>query len=447
MKNLKEELRIKKAEIDDIEVPDELEDRLRNAIGRAEKGKNTRNKGRFTRYRAMIAAALVIVFLGAYNYDALAYYGKKIMGYDRIVEGSIKELNDMGRGQEINKTYTFKDGSQVTLSGIMLDENQLVVLYRVKADSEEKVVDFLDCEIRGAVKKYMHHSGYGQLSDDRKEAVYLQKFDAPDFYEKTLTFSTTLSDKGVHTGETGTITFSLDRNKAMMRVVKQDINQTVDMDGLKVTLKSITATQMSTVLEGHIDTSKSDSKFNFTNSGLGSGSILNIGLKETYIKDGKTETGVISSTSQSISDKGAGIDFKYEYDGLYSDIQGLFIDIQNVENMTSVDREIPVSSGSRDIEVTKITGELVIKEVRVENGKTVVVFNSPKDVEFDTALMIGGIQVNTIDKKSGSIVSGSRELTEKTYTFDGTGSDMKLMFKTLSHIVPVQKEIEVKINK
>ncbi len=61
--------------------------------------------------------------------DTLAYYGKKLIGYDMVMNGTLQELNQLGKGQEIGEAYTFQNGVTLSLDGIMLDGNQLLAFY------------------------------------------------------------------------------------------------------------------------------------------------------------------------------------------------------------------------------------------------------------------------------------------------------------------------------
>lgn len=42
--------------------------------------------------------------------DTLAFYGKKLIGYESVMNGTLKELNQLGKGQIIGKSHTFSRG-------------------------------------------------------------------------------------------------------------------------------------------------------------------------------------------------------------------------------------------------------------------------------------------------------------------------------------------------
>ena len=107
------------------------------------------------RHRVLAAVILLMVLISGLNYDVFAFYGKKILGYDQITSGSFKELNELGRGQEINKSYKFKNGTEVIVDGVMFDKNKLSIMYRIKGESKEKIQDLsMPPSLNGMFKNY-----------------------------------------------------------------------------------------------------------------------------------------------------------------------------------------------------------------------------------------------------------------------------------------------------
>ena len=102
MNNVEKELNKKREELDNIEIPDELESRLRQVLDTIPIKRKSLN------YKTLIATvAIVILFIG-YNVDAISYYGKKLIGYDHVMNSTLKELNKLGKGQVIdNPSVTY----------------------------------------------------------------------------------------------------------------------------------------------------------------------------------------------------------------------------------------------------------------------------------------------------------------------------------------------------
>ncbi len=117
MREVEKMLNENKNDIDQIKVPKELEERLSSALNNH---KPTKAKRKYVKVR--IAVAFIAVLLIGYNIDTLAFYGKQLIGYDQVMNGTLKELNELGKGQMIDKSHTFEDGVIITLDGIMIDE-------------------------------------------------------------------------------------------------------------------------------------------------------------------------------------------------------------------------------------------------------------------------------------------------------------------------------------
>lgn len=421
---------MKKHDIDNIEVPDELEERLRGALEKSERKPEKRNW--LIRHKLIAALLAFVLFLGAANHNALAYYGKKILGYNQVTYGSIKELNEQGMGQEINKTYTFKNGTTVTLNGAMLDENKLIIMYKIKGngiEASEIASEYSSTEIKGRLKSYSSISGYGQSSNDKKEISYIQEYKSPSLFETTLTFELQSTSKDASNGEIGKITFNLDRNKAIKGTFKSTIMKSVVSEGIEYKFTTMTATPLSVVIQGNVTDDKAGAIFN--REGLKKQ--LDIELTETYIKDGKAVTENIPLKDFGTSSDLSGIKFKYEFDGLKSGLKSLTLNVVKTEDKKLVDKTIAVKDGTNNISVIQNSEELIIKNVKINGNKTYVTFNTPKDVAFDTALFIGDKQIQTLSSSINKIKVNGKDVNEKVYCFDGSGDTMKLMFKEISH--------------
>lgn len=442
MNDIEKKLRESKEYIDNLPVPEELEDRLKAALDTVPERKfNHRVRSLWLiRHKALAAILVFVFFLGIYNYDVFAYYGKKILGYDKVTFGSIKQLNEAGMGQEINESYRFKNGTEVFLDGIMMDDNKLVAMYRIKGDSEEKINGLNINSMKGLLKDCFPTGGYGRISDDKKEIAWVQEFQAPSFMDKTLTFRITSLTNDVSRGETAAISFRLDRSKAVKGMVKSSINKTIEMQNIKYRFTSLIATPMSVSIEGGIEVATDkDLKLYETADPKMARRNLKLELMETYVKDGQRVTENIPGNMSSMSTGNGKINFGFDFDGLKPGIQKLVLNFDKVEDMRIIDKNIDVNNGTEDVKVVSETDELIIKNVRVEGGNTLVTFSAESDVDFGAALFIGDEQAQELQQNSNQVPNSRR--VEKTYIFKGTGEHMKLMFKTLSHVTRVDKQI------
>ncbi len=99
MSNLEKKLREDGENIQSMKVPESLEDRLRNRLDIQPPQSHKRWKR-----PSLIAASLLFLLFFTFQFDTMAYYGKKILGYDDVLTDSLSELNEEGKGQVIDKS-------------------------------------------------------------------------------------------------------------------------------------------------------------------------------------------------------------------------------------------------------------------------------------------------------------------------------------------------------
>jgi len=442
MKKLEEQLKLKKLDIDNLKAPVELEERLRGALKLVQKSSNKYSF--FLGHKVIAAAILLLLIISGLNYDVFAYYGKKILGYDKVTAGSLKDLNEMGRGQEINKSYKFKDGTEFIVDGIMFDANKLTMMYRIKGDSEDKLSGISILSLKGMFKSYNYTGGIGTTSEDKKEITWLMDFDPPSIFNRnvTLSFYSTLKDSSQ--GEIGKISFKIDMNKAIKRVVKSNINKVVESQGIKYKFTTLSASPMSVLIDGTIEVGTQKDKQLFDNSNSSMGGIyreVNVELLESYLKEGKVITESIKSSGGNMGSNGDNIKFEDNFDGLKPNLKSLTLNVLSTDDTKYIDKKIDISKATINEKVVPNTEELIVKDVKVEDGNTIVTFIGDEDVIFDTALFIGETQAKELESTSQIIESKGIKALEKTYKFEGTGDTMQLMFKTISHRTMINKPI------
>ncbi|MGI6227572.1 MAG: DUF4179 domain-containing protein, partial [Peptococcales bacterium] len=127
MTEIEDMLRKQGEKIYQIEAPPEMEERMRLALENSSRRKRIRKM-----WFPKVAVLFMILFLFSSQIDTFAYYGKKLLGYDQVMTGTLRELNELGSGQTIGKSCSFKNGVSITLDGIMLDDNQMLVFYTMK---------------------------------------------------------------------------------------------------------------------------------------------------------------------------------------------------------------------------------------------------------------------------------------------------------------------------
>ena len=205
-----------------IDPSPEMEARLYQALENYQKRKRT---GKI--WFPKVAVLILTLFLLVSQIDTFAYYGKKLLGYDQVMTGTLKELNELGSGQTIGKSYTFKNGISVTLDGIMLDDNQMIVFYTIK-DPQGAVDDFYlhhSMSLKGLFKEYQMHNGQGNMNEEKTEMKNMFRFQTPLFFEKKLKLSFSLGEGAQR--EIGEIPFTLDWTKAMGHTIKKPLQEVI----------------------------------------------------------------------------------------------------------------------------------------------------------------------------------------------------------------------------
>jgi hypothetical protein len=443
MKNIEEILNLKKLEIDNIEVPEELEGRLRNALHlvEVETNKPTQKLYWLLRHKVMAAVILFMILISGLNYDVFAFYGKKILGYDQVTSGSFKKLNELGKGQEINESYKFKNGTEVIVDGVMFDKNKLSIMYSIKGESKEKIQDLSMLSLRGIFKTYNKSNGRGIMSDDGKEIKWIHNFEPPSILDRNVTFTFRSNADDISKGEKGKIRFKINMDKAIKREVNSVINKTIEAQGVKYNFTTLSATQMSVLIDGTIQVNSEEGKELFGGPINGVRRYLKVELLETYIKNGNPITEIIQEMGSSKGSSNNEIKFQYVFDGLKPNIKSLTLNVLSTDDMRFIDKNININISTKNERVVQDSEELLIKEVKEEDGNTIVTFIGQEDVIFDTALFIGEVQVKELEMNSKIIDDKGRKVLEKTYKFEGTAKDMNLMFKTLSHRSNINKLI------
>lgn len=394
MKDIEDVLKSERSEWDKIEAPADLENRLRSSLDN-----------------------ITLILMFSYSYDTLAYYGMKIMGYETIVHGSIQELYEEGAGQEIYRSYESGSGVEVTLDGIMYDENELVAF--IKVESSHLKVDEITLlmEINGLRPiRYPAQGGRGLEIDDTTQ-VWVHSFEAPAFYEKWLSLNLNIITPGG--SEQGSIDFTLDRRKAMKRMVRQYISAVpVELENLKIDFHSLTASRLSTTIEGVITTqAAADTR------AIGD-SYERPSLRfDVYVDDNLYDTAYVGLSPAGEKD------FSAEIMGLPADFQS--IDFRNFRlvRMEIIDRAVEIGEDTRNLSLHE---DLIITRVFGEGGHTIVGVRS-RGIPI-MGLFSGDKQLQAVEGSSYSNLPEEPQAVERLYRFEGWGEELTLRFKAINYL-------------
>lgn len=436
MKKLEVFLKDRKSEIEKIEAPEEMESRLLKAL----ETKASPTKHKKSKWKVKVASILVFTLLIGYNFDTLAFYGKKLIGFEKVMNGTLRELNELEKGQVVDKSYTLSNGVKVTLDGIMIDENQLLAFYTIKSPNKdvELVTHLSDANMKGIFSRYHNQSGQGETNEETREVKWISQFQSPHFFDKKLSFQFYLKVDGVL--EYGEIDFTLDRSKAMGHTLKKSIDKTIKADETNIYFKSLLVSPTQTRIEGSIQNLISLAKDKI----MGERFIFNH-LEINLIANGK----VIDRQSSGMSTNMKGTTFEIEYDTLPKDLESLQLELVSFSANHDVN-EIVAIDKSKENQNIEIRGQRIeINEVYEANGDTFITITTAENTVLTKVfLLIDGSKkelIETISSDYEKFLEG-RILHRRTLHFPGQGNELKFDIQKMAYEKVYNEKINIPLD-
>lgn len=349
---LEKRLAEEKKRMGDVKAPDELEGRLRMALEQVPK----RKKRTAPKWVAIVAALL---FLSAvsYNYNAFAYYGKKLLGFDDIMTGTLSELNDAGMGQAIDRTVMLQDGSQLQLEGMYSDKSQFVLYYTfINPEGVNLDPPYSFWNITGVLTKSFAVSGTWSLNDEETQLTGMQTFDAVSPFAKKLTLHVLEEVGEGQAMKEHEVSFPFNPNEAMETGWKQSIKKNVRVDQGTIRFDAITAAPSRTTITG---------KLKVNNFDRYPGALDGVKL----MADGKT----IDPQGAGVSSSWRGKTFDLHFDALPEGFTELELVVESFVGYTDVDATVPLKD-LIDEPVRMNEKELFVRKVeKTEKGIQVTI--------------------------------------------------------------------------
>jgi hypothetical protein len=432
---VEELLKKKKQALGQMEVPEEMEERLRFVL------RNLPLPRRGIKKWKMMIAACVLILLIATQSNTLAYYAKHLVGYNQIMNGTLQELNELGKGQSIGKDYYFKNGTQLTLDGIMLDDNQLIAFYTVKGvkGNLEQLTVF---GISGKKGDYYFSGSEGQLNNDGTEIKYVGSFEPPYFFEKDLSFRFSMTAAEFNRGveEFGEVAFQLDRDQAMGHILKKEIHQTLNIDGNRIRFESILASPTTTVIKGVIQY-----PWELAWDQIIGERIRPQKIDIRLLANGRDITKQGSGMKTDIT----GIRFSHQFDALSTPLEKLQIQVISFQADHDVQEKVEIIKDVQDQPIKILGQDIVLKNIMESGGETFLTISSEDSVILTGVQMImDGKEVRLEDtrsdvheKKPGGIIEHTR-----TLHFKGTGQKLQLLIKRMTYKQTLDKIIDIPVD-
>lgn len=388
---------------------------------------------------ARVAAACIIFILAGYNFDTMAFYGKRILGYENVMSGNLEDLNDMGRGQVIGKTYTFENGISITLDGIMIDESQLILFFTTKSPrgNVEEVMLGPAMEIKGMEGRYTQRSAQGIINKNGTQMKAIQSFEPPRFFEKTMHWKFQLWENGVC--EDGEITFKIDRQKAMGHTLKTSIGESVDIESSSINFESILAAPTRTIVKGSIDSITEIVIDHIKNE-----RVMPNGLDVDIIANGNN----VNQQGSSMSTEIKGIHFQERYDALPENLESLELRVKGFSFDCQVNESIEISDETIGRKAMAGGRDIWINDIYESAGSTFVNITTGEDMALSRVyLMADGNRLdlkktNEYETKEGE---DGRVLKSRTLEFEGTGGSYNMEIKRMSISKECSYTIEIPV--
>lgn len=424
MDQIEKQLLEGKKHIDSINAPEELEGRLRNALQTTLK----RSKRKIPSW-ALVAVALSMIIIISYQYDALAYYGKRLFGFDEIISGTLKDLNDEGVGQTIDKTTTLADGTDLMIDGIMADENQIVLYYTLKNpdgfDDFDSAI-YRPFNITGFLTKSHHVSGTSIMNEDRTEIKGVDTFEPVSPFSKKLTLN---YRKELQSGQwvEDSLSFSYQPNKATQTTVKQKIQKTFAVDHGEITFHTIIASPMSTVIEGKLNVGG----FDFRGVEL----IANESTVEW--RGSSSGTSIFGETN-----------FEIIYDGLPQQLDSLKLIMKEFVGYKILKEKILLTSNQAE---SFMIGDkkLWVKNIASTGGHIEITIATDEDIVLDDVSIeteTGSVPLETTVRQEYVTQENGKILKERTLVFDTQVEPKYFLIEGMYYEKAYHRMIEIPID-
>src|SRR5665648_1867 len=434
MNNIEEILKAKKSEINQIEVPEELEGRLHNVLN---KKKQFPRGSRFKVY----VAAMVMIFtmLLSFNYDVIAFYSKQLIGYDQVMNGSLKQLSELGKGQAVGKSFTFDNGVSLAVDYVMLDENQLLLFYTITDPSghvdEDDISPFMS--LKAFWGEYHQQNSHGKIDEEKTQIKYLGSFEPPKPFEKSLTLKFSIRQQGREMP--GEISFSLNRNTSMGHTLKKVISEKIEADKTQIEIDSILASPTKTVINGTIQ-----NFFELAKDQLSGERIRPTDLTLKLIANGEE----VRNQGGGMSTDMKGITFHSDYDPLPLDLKLLQLELVRFGADHDVNRKFKlITTNDGKKQSLNILGQIIeISKIETTQKETHITISSDDRLILSRVyLMIDGQKVSleqTIMDKYDKLNDGTIIHT-RTLRFLGTGDELELDVQRMTYSKDYNEVLEI----
>ncbi|CAG9609164.1 DUF4179 domain-containing protein [Pseudoneobacillus rhizosphaerae] len=428
MNDIQKRLAEEKKHINSIQAPEELEMRLRNALNHAPE----KTKRNVFNWLAAAISLFLIIMMGS-QYNAFAYYGKKLLGFDEVIFGTLKELNEKGMGQIVDKKTNLRDGTELIINGIISDSNQLVLYYTLSNPNgiKESTSDhFRLSRITGFLTKSNVGGGTYLINDDNTEIKGTMSFDPVSPFAKKLDVSFWQPIQNDQMIE-GTISFPYNPNKAMATELKKPLKKTFKVDKGTIKFHSITASPSMTVIKGSLNVENFD-RVNFALEGI------------ELIANGKPIEIMGGGSNSSLTGK----KFDIRYDALPKKLNSLELVMKEFVGYQKLDKKIslasisdsPINLGGKDLWIKKMATTSQGVEITIATADDVMLDGVSIQTQKDITPL--RTTVNQLHTK----LDENKEVKERTLLFDSTAKPEYLLIEGMHFMKSYNQKMEIPVD-
>lgn len=340
-----------KAKLNDIPVPEQLEQRLHNALA-----KQSKRGSKKAALALLVTAALALLFI-SFNMNTFAYYGKKLFGYEQLMDDTLAKLNETGAGQVVDESLVLQDGTTVTIEGVLSDANRFIIYYKAHnpVKSLENGITFT--KLTGFLTNHLPSSTY-VLSSDQHTLTGIASYDAVNPFAKKLTVS--LYDDAHNEYD---FTFKYNANDALAPTLKHTINEKIKTDIGTFTIKKLTTTNASTLITGTFNKTI-DRTFPIPRD-----FVLYADDKAIPVKESSMQSSLFSGYTMDLL-----------FDTIPADTKKLELKLEQSYSKETIDVAIPLNPLPETIVGPK---NLQILNASIQDGITEITISSEPNVIFD----------------------------------------------------------------
>ncbi|QGT98606.1 hypothetical protein SYNTR_0013 [Candidatus Syntrophocurvum alkaliphilum] len=354
---------------------------------------------------------------------------------------TLKELNELGKGQIIGESYKLANGITLTLDAILLDDNQLLAFFTF-SDPEgnvDKINVGPSLYIETTFGKEHMRWAQGEMNEDMTEAHYMASFKPPFFLAKQLTFVYGNPLDPYYDKEKAEISFELNRSTAMGNTLKKNLNETIKVDNNEIRFDSISASATTTVINGTIQNSIELARDHFLGERTFPHSV-NVELLANGEKVKHHGSGMRTNVH--------GIKFYHEFDALPSDLETLDIKLMSFSAGYDVDAKIELKKGANNVTTNVLGQEIEINKIYESNGDTFITITTEESVVLtDVYLLMDGEKVSLKETIQSEYDKKHNEITHTlTLRFPGVAEELELNINRMTYLVHCNEKISIKID-